>query len=203
MRVAVITPFHQVPSLWLAECLASVARQTLPCTHFLVCDGDDPPLAVPGDVQVLHLPQAHADFGNTPRAIGSVSAVAQDFDAIAYLDADNWYEPQHLELLCAAYQRTGAAICSSGRMLYDLDGQLLGPCYEVDGDTFVDTNCLFLTRQAFRLVAVWYLMPRSLIEIGGPLRLEGDQRLKGQTNACGRENHQLPHAPPYSLHLFR
>jgi tetratricopeptide (TPR) repeat protein len=167
MEVAVITPFHQTPRLWLNRCLASVACQTTACTHFLVCDGDDPdPTGIPHGVQVLRLPQPHKDFGNAARAIGSVSAISQGFDAITYLDADNWYEPEHIQMLCAAHQRTGAVICSTGRKLFDLTGELLGICPEVDGETFVDTNCLFLTPRAFGLVAAWYLMPKSGVEVG-------------------------------------
>src|SRR5207244_1055632 len=98
------------------------------------------------DVQVLRLPQPHRDYGNTPRAIGSASAIAQEFDAIAYVDSDNWYEPDHLERMVELQLQTGAAVCSCARALHDLDGQMLGLCPEVDGETFVDTNCLFLTR---------------------------------------------------------
>src|SRR4051794_24560005 len=91
MKIAVITPFHKTPTPWLEQCLVSVARQTVPCTHFLVCDGDEPhDITIPASVKVLRLPDAHRDFGNTPRAIGSVSAISQGFDAIAYLDSDNW-----------------------------------------------------------------------------------------------------------------
>jgi glycosyltransferase involved in cell wall biosynthesis len=167
MKVAVVTPFHQTPPEWLEQCLASVAQQTVPCTHFLVCDGDEPPpAAIASVVQILRLPQPHADFGGIPRAIGSVSAIGLGFDAIAYLDSDNWYEPEHVQLLCRAHGDTEAAVCTCMRTLYDLDGRHLGPCPEVNGSTFVDTNCLFLTKRAFSTVAVWYLMPRSMVEIG-------------------------------------
>jgi glycosyltransferase involved in cell wall biosynthesis len=160
MKVAVITPVHNVPSAWLDECLASVANQSVLCTHFLVFDGEEPPAIIsqPG-VLVLRIPGPHRDAGNAARAIGSVSAISRGFDAIAYLDADNWYEPDHLRHLCDAHQLTGAPVCSARRTLYDVDGNLLGPCPEVDGKRFVDTNCLFLTRQAFGIVAAWYLMP--------------------------------------------
>jgi glycosyltransferase involved in cell wall biosynthesis len=162
MRVAVITPFYQTPRPWLEQCLDSVARQTAPCTHFLVCDGDvlgDAEL--PLGVQVLRLPRPHGDAGNAARAVGSVSAIAQGFDALAYLDADNWYDPDHLRLLLGEQVRAGAAVCSSGRALHEPGGALLGVCPEVDGEAFADTSCLLLTRAAFGLVATWYLMPRA------------------------------------------
>jgi tetratricopeptide (TPR) repeat protein len=167
VNVAVVTPFYRTPRTWLEQCIASVAHQSVTCTHFLVSDGD--PLAqaeMPAGIQVLRLPVPHKDTGNAARAIGSVSAICRGFDAIVYLDADNWYEPNHVHLLLESHARTGAAVCSSGRNLYDLDSRLLGRCPEVDGEHFVDTNCLLLTRQAFGIVAAWYLMPRSQVEMG-------------------------------------
>ena len=162
MKVAVITPSWRTPTAWLEQCVDSVAQQTIPCTHFLVCDGDvTGNAALPLGIQVLRLPRPHADAGNAARAIGSISAIAQGFDALAYLDADNWYEPDHLRLLCEAQQQTGAAVCSSGRLLHYPSGELLSPCPEVDGEQFVASNCLLLTRAAFGLVSAWYLRPYS------------------------------------------
>jgi glycosyltransferase involved in cell wall biosynthesis len=166
MNVAVITPVFQTPRSWLDECLASVACQTFSCTHFVVSDGDAilNDAILPG-VEFLRLPRPHQDCGNIARAIGSVSAIGRGFDAIAYLDADNWYEKEHLQLLVELQQRTGAAVCSCGRNLIDLEGSLLGQCREVDGEKFVDTSCLLLTRAAFGIVQVWYQMPREVVAI--------------------------------------
>jgi glycosyltransferase involved in cell wall biosynthesis len=162
MRVAVITPCYNAPPPWLDQCRRSVLAQTFPCTHILVNDGGETPrVEAGGAVQVAHLPGPHHDAGNAGRAVGSVLAICQGFDALTYLDADNWYEPRHLETLVAVHQASGAAVCSSGRALYAPDGTLLGPCPEVDGERFVDTNCLFLTAAAFRVVAAWYLVPRG------------------------------------------
>jgi hypothetical protein len=62
--------------------------------------------------------------------------------------------------------RRAAAVCTSGRRLYTLDGELLGACYEVDGERFVDTNCYLVFREAFELIAWWYLMPRHRHAVG-------------------------------------
>ena len=115
---------------------------------------------------MIHLPRPHIDAGNAARAVGSVSAIRQEFDAVAYLDADNWYEPNHLESLAELHRETGAAVCSSSCDLYRPDGTRLGRCPEVDGDGFVDTNCLFLTRKAYAAVATWYLMPAGRKLVG-------------------------------------
>src|SRR5271166_697694 len=99
LKVAVVTPYHREPTEWLAQCIAGVAAQTYPCTHILVADGFPRPDLVPPAAQHIQLPRAHADNGNTPRAIGSISAIGEGFDAIAYLDADNWHEPGFIEAM--------------------------------------------------------------------------------------------------------
>ncbi|MBI2383982.1 MAG: glycosyltransferase [Gammaproteobacteria bacterium] len=159
MRVAVVTPFHRTRPDWLAQCHASVRRQTHACTHILVSDGSGEPPLAEFSGQLVLLGRNHADFGDTPRAVGSMSAIGQGFDAIAYLDADNWYRPEHVATLVALHRSSGAAVCSSARTLHALDGRLLGRCPETDGARFVDTNCLFLTRAAFPAASAWVLMP--------------------------------------------
>jgi glycosyltransferase involved in cell wall biosynthesis len=162
LRIAVITPCHNAPQAWWDQCRQSVLAQTLPCTQIVVNDGGRPPhLDGNGPAQIVQLPRPHHDAGNAARAVGSITAICQGFDALAYLDADNWYEPTHLESLVALHHATGAAVCSSTRNLYRPDGTLLGRCPEVDGERFVDTNCLFLTSAAFAAVAAWYLAPRG------------------------------------------
>jgi hypothetical protein len=159
MKVAVVTPFFNTPQEWLDQCIESVQNQTHPCTHFLVSDGNTAPIfPKPDNIQVIQLPKPHADVGNLARAVGSISAISQGFDAIAYLDSDNWYQPHHIESLVRLQQHTQAAVCTCNRTLHHLDGSLLGLCMENDGHDHVDTSCLFLTRPAFGLVAVWYLM---------------------------------------------
>lgn len=162
-RVAVITPYYQESDEILRACCESVARQTYPCTHFLVADGLPRPELVLGSAQHFVLPRAHADNGNTPRAIGSLSAMNQGFDAIAYLDADNWYYPDHIESMIKLHEQTGAVVCTASRTIHRLDGSLLYvDKTECDGRKQVDTSCFFLTRPAFQVLPIWATMPREL-----------------------------------------
>lgn len=167
MRVAVITPYRGERAELLTACCASVAAQThADCTQIVIADGGAPiPVELPG-TQIIRLDHYHDDYGDTPRSVGSMSAIGQSFDAIAYLDADNWYQPDHITRLLALHAHTGAPVCSSGRSLHWLDGRYLGPCPEVDGENFVDTNCLLITRAAFALVLTWAAMPPELHAIG-------------------------------------
>ncbi len=158
MKVAVITPYYNTPDEWLLKCHQSVKAQTHPCTHVLIADGRPQPMVDTLEAQHLRLPVNIGDYGDTPRGLGSVLAISQGFDAIAYLDADNWYSPEHIATLVALHEKSGAAVISSARNLHRLDGTLLGRCSETNGETFVDTNCYFLTRVAFPIVPVWWMM---------------------------------------------
>jgi hypothetical protein len=163
LRVAVITPYYQESLDVLRTCHESVLGQTYPCTHFLVSDGS--PHAAVRDWTAEHilLGRPHGDVGNTPRAIGSFSAMNRDFDAIAYLDADNWYYPNHIESMVTLHQRTGAIVCSATRSIHRLDGSLMyTDTFECDGDGHVDTSCLFLLRPAFGVLPFWAMMPKQL-----------------------------------------
>ncbi len=162
MKVAVITPYYNTPDEWLLKCHHSVIAQTHPCTHILVADGRSQTVTDALEAQHVCLPVNIGDYGDTPRGIGSVLAISQGFDAIAYLDADNWYSPEHVATLVALHQKSGAAVISSSRNLHRLDGTLLGLCPDVNGRDFVDTNCFFLTRAAFPVVPTWWMMAPHL-----------------------------------------
>lgn len=164
-RVAVVTPYYKEEPRILAECCESVRRQTYPATHFMVADGFPSPDVGTWPVEHLVLPRAHANNGNTPRSIGSLSAVAQGYDAIAYLDADNWYSPEHIEGMVDLARSTQAAICTCGRTMHRPDGSLMYWDLESGRGDFVDTSCLFLTRRAFRLAALWNYMPNEMAPI--------------------------------------
>jgi hypothetical protein len=116
------------------------------------------------NVRHVILPVAHADVGNTPRSVGSLLADAEGYDFIAYLDADNWYRPDHLSSLVQLYEVTKAPVCCAWRTFHRPDGSPL----PLDEDTasralaHVDSNCFFLHRTAFRINAVWHRMPREL-----------------------------------------
>src|SRR5271165_1713961 len=119
-RVAVVTPFCDEPIEWLAQAQQSIVEQTYPCDHILV--GDAASVVPPLPAMVINLPTGVRDFGDTPRAIGSLYAAGLGYDAIAYLDADNWYYPDHISTLVGLHFQTNAAVVTSYRVLVRLDG---------------------------------------------------------------------------------
>jgi glycosyltransferase involved in cell wall biosynthesis len=157
MKICVVTPYFQEPLDWIIQAHASVKSQTIEARHILVCDGAQP-AQIP-NFQGTHvvLGRNYRDYGNTPRLVGCYNAVTDDADAIAFLDADNWYYPDHLKTLAniAAGAQLGA-ICSA-RMLHRLDGTPMIKCPTVDGQRFIDTSCLMVFRPAFRHLVAWVL----------------------------------------------
>ena len=166
MKVAVITPYFQEPQPWIERCMASVRAQTHPCTHFMVSDGQ--PLDVLDDAGVRHvrLGRGHADFGNTPRAIGGQLAVAEGFDAVCFLDADNWYAADHVATCVATADSSYADFVVARRRLVREDGSVIPLRSSDDADgSHVDTNCFFLLFGAFHTLPRWALAPRPMASL--------------------------------------
>lgn len=168
LRIAVITPYHGEPEAMLRQGHESVLAQTCPATHILVSDGPGAAFVKRWQAQAMELPVAARDNGHTPRAIGALAAIRQGFDAIAYLDADNWLHPRHLEHLVRCHLRTGAPVAVSRRtyrrwedgspMPFDVDPSL--------ESATVDTGCYLFTRPAFRFQPLWSLMPKPFTPVG-------------------------------------
>lgn len=165
LRVAIVVPFHSEPTDQLDRCVASVAEQTHPCELIMVSDGARP-YTPPGNARVLHLPNAHGDFGNCARAIGAIEAMSSGADAVAFLDADNWLHPKHIARMVALHEQTGAAICTASLTLVRVDGTVMPVTPENDGQRHVDTSASFVTRAAFPLLPMWAFVPKELAQVG-------------------------------------
>jgi hypothetical protein len=166
MRVAVISAYCKEPRDILRRCHESVAVQAGDVTHFMVADGfADPELDRWNDIVHIKIPH-HADYGDTPRGVGAACASALGFDAICFLDADNWYEPEHIALMKMVVDRTGVQVVTTARKIITIDGRTLGTCSESNGIDFNDTNCYFLTRAAFPSCAAWLFKDRNESIVG-------------------------------------
>lgn len=163
MRVAVVTPYYKERREWLERCIASVKAQTHECTHFMVADGHAQDWVDEAGVRHLRLDRGHADYGNTPRALGGQLAISEGFDAIAFLDADNWYEPGHIARCVEVAEQTDADYVTSGRHWVRADGSVIDVNVQEDVDgSHVDTNCFFLLFGAFHTIPRWLLMPKPM-----------------------------------------
>ncbi len=98
-RIAVVIPFHRADR-WFPEALASVLAQTRPPDEIVVVDDATPA----GEARTLeHLPDpvrmirlARNAGVSTARQAGTE---ATHSELVAYLDADDWWEPRFLEAL--------------------------------------------------------------------------------------------------------
>ena len=140
-RVAVITPYYKEPLQVLRQCHESVLAQSEPCLHVLVADGHPRPRINRWQAEHVRLPRSHGDIGSTPRLIGSYHAIGLGVDAVAFLDADNWYRPDHIANLVTAMDEHQADFVSSSRTLCRLDGSVMGACPLTD-PAFIDTNAM-------------------------------------------------------------
>ena len=164
MRVAVITPYYQEDISILKRCHASVKGQTVACTHFLIADGAGFDEIDTFDCRHIRLGgDGHADNGNTPRTVGALCAMNEGFSCIAYLDADNWFLPQHIESAIHLHQTNDYEVVFTGREIAFPDGELLPQLDEEDlGRSHVDTSSVIVFESAFRSLTIWAQMPREL-----------------------------------------
>jgi glycosyltransferase involved in cell wall biosynthesis len=171
MKIAVVTPYYNEPSNWLAACNESVRGQTHGCLHVMVADGAPRAEVDAFNADHIVLPRSHNDWGATPRLIGCYHAIGLGCDAVAFLDADCWYRRDHIESLVTLFSSTGASLVSSGRMLCRLDGSEMRACPLIDPEKFIDTNCMMVARQGFPVLAYWVLMPNYGHVIGDRIML--------------------------------
>jgi len=161
MKIAIIIPVGPgADHRQLDKAIQSVRDQTTHADPVLVCDGHDEIGFYPENAHLLKLPNPAGDFGDTPRAIGSIYAFGQGYDAVCWLDADNWLRHDHVEKCVDAHNATGKPVICSGRVVVDYEERHEPePCVEqVPGSGFYDTNTFFVHRDARGLVAAWFGM---------------------------------------------
>src|SRR3954470_11330271 len=162
-----ITPYYKEMRNCLEHCVASVKQQTVRADHILVSDGFPQDWLDQADVRHVCLDCAHRDYGNTPRGIGSLMAVAEGYDGIGLLDADCWLEPDHLEHCLAQAAQLGSEECGfvvTSRTLRRPDQSVINIADEPLA-VHVDTNCFFFLPPSFGVLPVWALMPREVSSI--------------------------------------
>jgi glycosyltransferase involved in cell wall biosynthesis len=157
--VAIITPYYKESISLIRHAHESVLSQTADCLHVLVADGHSHSEIDAWNAEHIILPRSHHDIGSTPRLIGAMHAIGLGVNAVAFLDADNWYEVDYISSMMKAAWEQEADFVSSSRSLFTPKGDYIGHCPNTDPEVFVDTNCMLFRRQAFHLLHYWTLMP--------------------------------------------
>ena len=168
MKIAIISPYYKESPEMIERCMISVQRQSIKCDHFLISDGFPQSWIDETDVRHICLGKSHADYGNTPRGIGAQIAISENHDAIGFLDADNTYDLNHIEVciqsVFAKYDDIQACdyVIAKRRLVRPYGTTLV----ESPKESFVDTNCYLFLRGSFHTIPVWNLMPKPLSLIG-------------------------------------
>lgn len=119
-KISVITPTWMRHELLINRCIPSVAAQTVPVEHVIVSDGPDLELRelLAGlDVVYVEVDQHYDDpikVGARPRNRGLEVATG---DFIAYLDDDNAFRPNHVEVLVQALEQNPGRDFAYSRMI--------------------------------------------------------------------------------------
>jgi Glycosyl transferase family 2 len=165
-RPIVITPYYKEDPALLRRCMDSVRAQTVPAEHFLVADGHPQDWIDSEGVRHLRLDRSHRDYGNTPRGVAALLASSEGYPAIMMLDADNWLEPEHVELcLRAAASSPGTDFVVVRRNFRRPDGSIM-PIAEEPTARFIDTNCFAFFPGSYQVLPVWALMPQQMSGVG-------------------------------------
>lgn len=164
MKIAVITPYYKEPLSFLKKCYESVLSQGIEADHFFIADGFPNSEIMNWKIKHISLSESHQDNGNTPRGIGAMLASAEGYDFIAYLDADNWFHPNHIQSMVELWNKTQADVCCSFTSIHTLDGDEMVGLQASDQLNFqhVDTSCYLMHRNSFDALSIWLDMPKIL-----------------------------------------
>jgi glycosyltransferase involved in cell wall biosynthesis len=166
-RYAIITPYHKEARHFLLRAINSVKNQTVPTDHFLIADGFAQEWIDKEDVRHIRLDREHGYGGNTPRGVGALIAIGEEYDGIGMLDADNWLDNDHVQTCIEA-----AESCDGGPLYCDYviaqwrlrrPDETIMPWPEEHGH--VDTCRFFFLKGAFSVIPHWAMMPPQLAPI--------------------------------------
>lgn len=167
-RCIAITPYYKEEPHILRRCMSSVQSQTVACEHLMIADGFPQGWLDQTEVRHLKLDRGHGDYGNTPRGVGAMLALAEEYDAIFFLDADNWLERNHVDECLAAAERSfkDAKFCDYviAKRVFRRPDETILPLGE--DPNHVDTSCFFFLRGAFHLLPLWVTMPKIVSLVG-------------------------------------
>lgn len=179
--VTVITATTGRPEL--RQCIESVQAQRLPCVqHLIVVDGPARQEAAQNiirrfehkhPIHVIQLPYSVGRDGwNGHRIFGSAPYLC-DSDYTAFLDDDNWWEPDHLLNMMRLVNESDCQASFSLRQIHDKAGRFVcndeceslgnfAPSVLRGDDFFCDTSSMMLRRDlAIALAPLWNSRFRS------------------------------------------
>jgi hypothetical protein len=165
-RSIIVTAYYKEDRALLERCIASVRRQDHPTDHILVADGHPQDWIDAMPVRHLRLDRAHGDYGNTPRTMGAMLAISEDYDGIGFLDADNWLAGNHVSLCLKAASHVQRCDFVIARRNFRRPDETTLPFREDPVDIHVDTNCFYFLAGSFHLLPHFGMIPKPLSALG-------------------------------------
>ena len=99
-------------------------------------------------------------------------AVAEGADAIAFLDADNYFDSDHVAVCLAAAAAAPDIDFVVAHMRIELPDGTPVQCQLEPVEEHIDTNCFFLLPGAFAASPSWALQPKPYSPVGDRLFLQ-------------------------------
>lgn len=168
MKYAIVSPYYKENVALLERCIASVQRQSIQADHLFIADGHAQDWIDAQPVRHIRLDRSHGDYGNTPRGVGAMLAIAEQYDGIGLLDADNWLEPNHIEVCLNTFKtasvRGKVDYVIAKRQLCRPDESIINAPDEPTAE-HVDTNCFFFLPDSYHIVPFFGTMPKELSSV--------------------------------------
>lgn len=170
VTVTVVIPMRNAGA-WMGETLEAVSRQTIrPSECVVVDDGstDDSREVVAKSSKRLGLPITLVDGeGRGVAAARNAGIRAATGDVVAFLDADDLWQPSKLERQVQLMGRTDALLCTTGYAFHDdRTGRVFGAVAPPDADRAID-GWMALESDALALSSTAMLRRSVFEEVGG------------------------------------
>lgn len=161
MKIAVITPVYKEEKKIIERCNISVLKQNIKCDHIIVQDGDYQFNLKNLKAEIFRSSISN-DNGNTPRSIGTDYAIQNEYDYIAYLDADNFFHEKHIDNLLNKIQNFDVSTCF--RTFHKENGEKINIMEDDDvlNKQHVDTSCYLISKKIFHYINIWKEIPKEV-----------------------------------------
>jgi len=163
LRIAVITPYTHDQIDKLEGSHRSVSEQTFPARHFFIGQGLRCEAVDQWDVEHVVLPEDPQDLGLAAIAATAKIALAQGYNAIAFIMPGQRYRANHLRDLALASTRERSDLTMSRAALVGTHGRIFAEHINmgnipVHHDNFIST--FLITGRALDLMPIWAAVPQ-------------------------------------------